>query len=197
MSASPVVYSTCIESLFLRGLRGRLTARCKERLRQAGLDVDGKLEPSYPLEQWKEFLRLVARELYPVHPAEAAYRELGMRFMDGFLETFIGKATMSVLRVLGPHRAVMRLSHNLRAGNNFSQVEVTVHGPMDVEVWLNDVFADHPAFTEGLLHRGHTASGAQACRVETLAFDGTSATLRVRWEGGARRAETASSPSQP
>jgi len=197
MPASPVVYSTCVESLFLRGLRGRLTARCKERLRQAGLDLDRKLEPSYPLGQWKEFLRLVVRELYPQHPAEAAYLELGVLFMDGFLETFIGKATMSVLRVLGPHRALKRLSHNLRAGNNFSKVELTVHGPTDMELWLNDVFADHPAFTEGLLHRGHTASGAHACRVETLAFDGAAATLRIRWEEGSRRAEAASSRTRP
>jgi uncharacterized protein (TIGR02265 family) len=187
MQASLVVYSTCVESLFLRGLEGRMTPRCRERLRQAGLDLDRKLEPSYPLERWKEFLRLVVRELYAQQPAEAAYLELGVRFMDGFLETFIGKATMSVLRVLGPRRALRRLGHNLRAGNNFSDVQFKEHGPLDVELWLNDVFADHPAFAVGLIHRGHTASGARDCRVETLAFDGTAATLRLRWEEGARR----------
>ncbi len=196
MPTSPVIYSTCIESLFLRGLRGRMTARCKEQLRQAGLDLDGKLEPSYPLERWKEFVRVAARELYPQHPPEAAYRELGVLFMDGFLETFIGRATMSVLRVLGPQRSLRRLRNNFRAGNNVTEVQATEHSPMDVELWINDVFADHPAFTEGLIHRGHTASGARDCRVETLAFDGSAATLRVRWEEGTQRADATASGSR-
>lgn len=195
MRGSPVVYSTSVESLFVRGLREQLTPRLRERLRLAGLDLDRKLEPTYPLEQWKELLRLTVRELYPQHSAEVACAELGVRFMDGFLETFIGKATMSVLRVLGPHRALRRISHNLRAGNNFSEARLTEHGPGDVELWLNDVFADHPAFAAGLIQRGHEASGARACRVDTASFDGTSATLRIRWDEGARQGTVSAAPA--
>ena len=193
MTRSPVVYSTSVEALFVRELGPRMPRRLRERLREVGLDLDRPLEPSYPLERWKGFVREAARELYPRLPPEDAYSHLGMAFMDGFLKTFIGKATMSVLRVMGPRRGLKRLSQNLRAGNNFSEVRWVEHGPTEVDIWLNDVFADHPAFAAALICRGHTENGARDVRVDALDFDGTAATLRVRWaEAPAQRVAAAS-----
>ncbi len=194
MPNSPVVYSTSVEALFVRELGPRMTGRLRARLLEAGLDLGRPLEPSYPLERWKGFVREAARELYPRLPVEDAYSHLGAGFIDGFLKTFIGRATVSVLRVMGPRRGLKRISQSLRAGNNFSEARWLERGPTEVELWLNDVFADHPAFAVGLLTRGHTACGARDVVVDALGFDGTAATLRVRWtEEPERRAAPGSS----
>jgi uncharacterized protein (TIGR02265 family) len=183
MHPNPVVFNTCVEGLFVRGLGTRMTVRCRERLREAGLDLD-RLEPTYPLARWKEFVHIAARELYPGLTHDEACWKLGEHFMEGFLQTFIGRTIIRVLRVLGPRRALQRLGQNLRAGNNFSEFRMAEHGPGDVEVWLNDTFANSPAFAAALIARGHAAYGARNVRVQTVQFDGAAALLRIRWDEG-------------
>ncbi|MET0404430.1 MAG: DUF2378 family protein, partial [Cystobacter sp.] len=58
MSDGKVVYAGTVEALFLRALENRLTPACRQRLSDAGLDLEQKLAPTYSLEQWKQFLRI-------------------------------------------------------------------------------------------------------------------------------------------
>ena len=65
MADELLVFEQTIEAMFHRALNGRLTPRCKARLREAGLDVDQKPRPAYSLDAWMTFLRITAEELLP------------------------------------------------------------------------------------------------------------------------------------
>ncbi|HLM43450.1 MAG TPA: DUF2378 family protein, partial [Myxococcaceae bacterium] len=108
MADELLIFEQTIEALFVRALGGRLTPDCKARLREAGLDVDQKIKPAYSLKSWMTFIRIAAEELYPGMPLEESTFKLGEAYIEGFRETMLGRAVLSLLRVLGPRRALNR-----------------------------------------------------------------------------------------
>ncbi|GHG85091.1 DUF2378 family protein [Comamonas sp. JC664] len=191
-SSEKLVFTQTVEALFVRALENRLTPACREHLRRAGLDLDQKLERSYTLEQWKEFLRIAAGHVYGGVPAEAAYYSLGERFMDAYFGTFFGRALLGVVRLAGPRRMLLRAGMGFRAGNNFSVVEIVERGPTSLELRMNDVLADLPTFSAGLLARAVELCGGWRVVSIPEEFDGTAATFHIRWaEAPAEAALTA------
>ena len=189
MTTQKLVLSNCVEGLFRQGVGPQLTPRCRERLKAAGLDLEGRLEAAYPLARWREWLAIAAAELYPQLSEQDAHFQLGDRFLSGYFETLFGRVVLPLLRALGPRRALARLQQNFRSGNNFSEVTLVDHGPGDVEVRVNDVFARHPHFVMAIVTRAQEAAGAQGVQLQLQAFDGTACTLRLRWrESGLRGA---------
>lgn len=180
-SSEKLVFTQTVEALFVRALENRLTPACREHLRRAGLDLDQKLERTYTLEQWKEFLRIAAGHVYGGVPAEAAYYSLGERFMDAYFSTFFGRALLGVVRLAGPRRMLLRASMGFRAGNNFSDVEIVERSPTSMELRMNDVLADLPTFAAGLLARAVELCGGWRVVALPEEFDGTGATLHIRW----------------
>ncbi|WP_141588820.1 DUF2378 family protein [Myxococcus sp. AB056] len=176
-----LVFNQTVEALFVRALENRLTPACREHLRRAGLELDQKLERAYTLEQWKEFLRIAAGHVYGGVPAEAAYYSLGERFMDAYFGTFFGRALLGVVRLAGPRRMLLRAGMGFRAGNNFSVVEIVERSPTSVELRMNDVLADLPTFSAGLLARAVELCGGWRVVSIPEEFDGTSATFHIRW----------------
>jgi len=188
MTTQKLVLSNCVEGLFRRGVGAQLTPRCRERLKAAGLDLEGRVEAGYPLERWREWLTIAAAELYPELSEAEAHFQLGDRFLAGYFETLFGRVVLPLLRALGPRRALGRLQQNFRSGNNFSEVTVVDHAPGDVEVRVNDVFAKHPQFVMAIITRANEAAGAKDTQLEVQSFDGTACTLRLRWaEASARK----------
>ncbi|NTX01748.1 DUF2378 family protein [Myxococcus sp. CA051A] len=180
-SSEKLIFTQTVEALFVRALENRLTPACREHLRRAGLDLDQKLGRTYSLEQWKEFLRIAAGHVYGGVPAEAAYYSLGERFMDAYFGTFFGRALLGVVRLAGPRRMLLRAGMGFRAGNNFSVVEIVERSPTFVELRMNDVLADVPTFSAGLLARAVELCGGFRVVVLPEEFDGTSATFHIRW----------------
>jgi uncharacterized protein (TIGR02265 family) len=181
--ASPekLVYSGTVEALFLRALENRLTPACRQRLREAGLDLDKKLATTYPLEQWRQFLRIAADHVYAGLPAEAAYYSLGERFMDGYFSTLFGRALLGMVRLAGPRRALLQARLCFRTSMNFSEVRNVERGPTIQELWVNDMVADQPTFVAGALARAVELAGGQRVVVLPEDFDGQSATFHIRW----------------
>lgn len=180
MADELLIFEQTIEALFVRALGGRLTPDCKVRLRQAGLDVDQKLKPAYSFKSWMTFIRIAAEELYPGVPMEEGTFKLGEAHIEGFRETMLGRAVLSLLRVLGPRRTLNRATQNFRAGNNYTESRLTEHGPGQFELWMNEV-GDFPAFTAGIIHAGLTIAGAKELRVEPADYDGHACTYRISW----------------
>ncbi|WP_163996102.1 DUF2378 family protein [Pyxidicoccus caerfyrddinensis] len=180
MADELLIFEQTIEALFLRALSGRLTPECKARLRQAGLDVDQKLRPAYPFDSWMSFLRITAEELFPGEPLEQGTWKLGEAYIEGFRETMLGRAVLSLLRVLGPRRALMRATQNFRAGNNYTESKLKELGPAQFELWMNEV-GPYPSFTAGIIHAGLRVAGAQAIFIETSGYDGHACTYRINW----------------
>jgi uncharacterized protein (TIGR02265 family) len=181
MTGEKLVYAGTIEALFQRALENRLTPTCRMRLREAGLDLDQKLSPTYTLEQWKQFLRIAADHVYAGMPAEAAYYSLGERFMDGYFSTLFGRALLGMVRLAGPRRAVAQARLGFRTSTNCSEVRTVEREPTTLEVWLNDVLADQPTFTAGVLTRLVELAGGQRVVALPEGYDGQSATFHVRW----------------
>ncbi|HYH95851.1 TIGR02265 family protein [Hyalangium sp.] len=181
MTAEKLVHAQTVEALFVRAFENRLTPACREALKRAGLDLDRKLERSYTLDQWRNFLRIAAAHVYGGVPAEAAYYSLGERFMDAWFGTFLGKALLGVARLAGPRRMLQRAGQGIRAGNNFSEVQVVERGPASLELYMNDVMADQPTFAAGLLARAVELTGGWRVVAIPEGFDGTASTFHIRW----------------
>jgi uncharacterized protein (TIGR02265 family) len=181
MNPEKLIPASIVEGLFVRALGTRLTPTVHARLRQAGLDLDQKLESTYPLEKWKDFLRIAADHVYAGLPLEAAYYAMGERFMDASSETLTGRALLSVMKLAGPMRTLGRAGRTFLANNTFSDVELTEKGPTSAELRVNDVLADMPTFAAGVLSRSLELVGAHNVVAVPEAFDGTACTFHVRW----------------
>ncbi|WPB73437.1 TIGR02265 family protein [Archangium violaceum] len=191
MTGDKLVYAGTVEALFLKALENRITPACRLRLREAGLDLEQKLTPTYTLEQWKQFLRIAAGHIYAGMPAEAAYYSLGERFIDGYFSTLFGRALLGMARLLGPRRALTQARLCFRTSTNCSEVRIVERGPTEVEFWLTDIGADQPTFVAGALARAAELAGGQRVAVVPEGFDGQSATYHVRWS---EQADAAVSP---
>jgi uncharacterized protein (TIGR02265 family) len=176
-----LVYAGIVDALFLRALENRLTPACRMRLREAGLDLDKKLASTYPLEQWRQFLRIAADHVYAGLPAEAAYYSLGERFIDGYFSTLFGRALLGMVRLVGPRRALLQARLCFRTSTNFSQVRNVERGPTSQELWVNELMADQPTFMAGALARAMELAGGQRVVVLPEDFDGRSATFHIHW----------------
>ncbi|RKH15251.1 DUF2378 family protein [Corallococcus sp. CA047B] len=175
------IFAQSVEALFVRALGPHLTRDGRQRLKAAGLDVAGPLRHNYSLEQWRAFLEVAARDVFPGQPAEVAYLELGARYLQGFRQTSVGRASMQLVTHLGPEKTLERVPYNLRAGNNFNEVRVEELSKNAATLWVKDVLADNPFFACGFLAETLRASGAGTLEVKPIAFDGTAATYRLTW----------------
>ncbi len=171
-----VIFQQVIESLE-RVLGQRLDAPLRQRYRdELGIDFSKRL-PAYPLETWNRAVRLAMEALQPGVEAKAAQKFLGRRVVETFRETLIGKALFAALRVLGPKRAVVRMTRNLRTSNNYTESTVEETEPGQYVVWLNQI--DLPWFDEGVLEAGLQAAGAPGCVVEVMRHDEKGTTYQV------------------
>lgn len=180
-----IVFRHTLEGLFVRGLRGRLSAAQARRLEEAGLALHGELRASYPLADFERFLRIVAEELYPGAPVSTAFRKLGEQLLAGYGETLVGKAVLSLLPLVGPGRTLQRMRENFRSANNYSEMRLTELGPGDFELWTNEG-SELRFLQQGLIAAAMRHAGAQDVEVEVVRHEAASATLRVRWRQAAR-----------
>ncbi|WP_044889300.1 TIGR02265 family protein [Myxococcus hansupus] len=192
MASEKLMFAQSVEALFIRALGPYLTREGRQRLKAVGLDLSEPLRPQYTLEQWRGFLRVAARDVFPELPPHEASFALGARFLQGFRQTSVGRASMQLVTQLGPQRTLERVPYNVRAGNNFNEVRVEESTKDSATLWMKDVTADTPDFAAGFLAETLRSAGAGQVKVEPIAFDGTAATFRVTWTKAAGRAPVAS-----
>ena len=174
-----VVFDHTIEGLFIRGLGSRLSPRARQRLKEAGVDVDKRLLPAYPFNTWMTSLRIAAEELHPGEPLDQAMRKVGEAFIHGYRETLLGRAVLGVMSVLGPQRTLKRATQNFRSGNNYTEATVSDVSPGCADLWMNEV-GPYPTFTAGIISAALTAAGSTPT-VEVRGHDGHACTFRVTW----------------
>ncbi len=180
MADELLVFEQTIEALFVRALGGKLSIECRARLRQVGLDVDQKLKPAYSFQCWMNTLRILAEEVHPKLPLPEATFKLGEAYVEGFRQTMLGRAVMSLLRVLGPRRTLARATQSFRAGNNYTETRLAELSPTQFDLWMNEVGA-FPEFTAGIIQAGMRMSGAKDLNVEPRGYDGHGCTYRISW----------------
>ena len=173
-----LVYDYTMEAL-LRVLGQPLTAGHLAGLRALGVHPR-QLQPAYPLEVYTQVLHFVVAELWPQLPRDEAGFELGRAFMRAYQQTVMGKAVAAVTRVIGPHRALERMSRNFRSANNYTETALNKVGPHHYELWFNH--ARHTNFFRGLLTEALTRTGARNLSVTLLSTgEADEATFRICW----------------
>lgn len=177
-----LVYVQVVEGLLQHGLHGQVSPRLKQRLKQAGIDLDRPLLPAYPVPMWTHCLSVIAEETYPGVPREESFRRLADAHVQGYGRTVIGRAVYGVMRLLGPRRLALRLPQTLRATDNYTEAELIERGPNTYEMRMNSAL-DAPGYVEALLESMLRVGGAEAPKVTKTHADpaAPSSTYLITW----------------
>ncbi|WP_158501759.1 DUF2378 family protein [Vitiosangium sp. GDMCC 1.1324] len=149
-------------------------------LMELGVDPSRPLLPAYPVETYTAVIDFIAAQLWPGLPRDEAGFELGRAFMRSYRETLMGKAVLSVTRVIGPHRTLERMNRNFRSANNYTETRLQKVGPSTYELWFN--YAMRTGYFRGLITEALEKTSAKALSVTLVASStGGEATFRISW----------------
>ena len=174
-----LVWGHTVEGLVRCG-KPRATPLWHKRIRAAGLDLEKPLATAYTREQWREFIFISAEELFE-GAMESRLEQLGLAFIDEYAKTFLGRAVATVLSVIGPKRAILRMTKSLRSGNNYSETSATFTHAGRAEFWLNDTLGA-PTYICGALTAVLRLTGTPSVRIRTISTDGKAATFEIEWD---------------
>jgi uncharacterized protein (TIGR02265 family) len=180
------MFDHVVEGLFQRSLGKKLSAAGRANLKVAGLDLEKPLRPAYPFLEYVGFLEIAARDVYPDKSMQDAMFELGAGFLDGYLDTLMGRAILNFAKLLGPARAIRRSGRTWRQGNNFTQVEVIERNETCFELRFN-VVGPYPEHTQGALYGALRVNEDLDVEVKLLERVGDGATYLLSWRKKAAR----------
>jgi uncharacterized protein (TIGR02265 family) len=183
VAEEPMMFAHTVEALFLRAFAGEVSERCRERLRQVGIDLERPLLPAYPVATWVAALEVAAAELLPHLTREAAYLQLGRRIVDGYVHTMLGRPLTTLGRLLGPHRVLEGMTHMLRTANNFQLTRLQLPGPEEAQLWVN-TRVPVATYYQGLLSSMLERCGVSALEVEPGQSTGDGYRYTIRWHMG-------------
>lgn len=121
MSApEPLVFPTAFEGL---ARAFRFDGPSAQKLLALGVNFD-KLDPAYPLATFLSALDVAADNLGSLGTPATRYRLLGRAYVKGWVGTKSGLATVTVGRLLGPKRLLLRMQATFRTSANYVVTEV-------------------------------------------------------------------------
>lgn len=174
-----VVFSSMIEA-YLKGLGPLVTPKTLEELKQAGLNL-GKLPPAFPEKQMLQFLEIFARNAWPHEQHPERMRLLGQHAIKGWQSTLLGSAASAVMKVMGPHRSLARLTKNFKTTNNFSEATYQLVGPNEALVTVNDV-QGIITYWKGVFEQGISIVASDPKVTIDKQLPGPDATFRLTWK---------------
>jgi uncharacterized protein (TIGR02265 family) len=175
-----LVFEHTVESL-LRALERPYTPAQIAGLDALGIDLSKPLLPGYPVETYGGLIDFVARQRWPDLPLEQGQFEAGQAFIHAYRQTLLGKALSGVLRTIGPHRVIERMTRTFRTANNFTETRLRKLGPANYELWFN--YASRPHYFRGMVHAVIESCGAKQVEVKLVAgAAGSEVTLQVTWQ---------------
>jgi uncharacterized protein (TIGR02265 family) len=145
----PVAFDQLMEGLLLHAMKDRLDAEARKRLLALGVDVTRPLLSAYPLVTLLGTLKLCAELRYPELPREEARYQLGLRTLEGFGSTAMGKALFGMARMWGARRMLGHMTRVLQTGINFARARSRELPSGDVEVTVEVL----PEFRSAITHR--------------------------------------------
>lgn len=177
MAEPRVAFSSLMQSL--EKILRPIDAPTMERVRALGIDFD-KLLPAYPVETWYAGIELAMSRFDPSLTPEQKQNHFGVRLVEVYGDTLVGKAMYAMMRLIGPERSIQRATRSFRTATNFLDTSYVVHGPRDWELTMNEVVFPHryPGFFEKAL----SVAGAKNVKVELTRLTDTHASYRSRWD---------------
>ena len=114
----------------------------RERLKALGVDPD-QPRPAYSQEVSLAVMAFVGETLFPSLPLHERETEMSAAFLRGYSGTLVGAAAVGLAKVVGPERAIARLTRSLRTANNFAEGGTVSVGEKRVGVWIQPVVRPH------------------------------------------------------
>jgi uncharacterized protein (TIGR02265 family) len=145
----PVAFDQLMEGLLIHAMKDRLDLAARERLLALGVDISRPLLSAYPLVTLLGTLKLCAELRYPELPREEARYQLGLRTLEGFGSTPMGKALFGMARTWGARRMLGHMTRVLQTGINFARARSRDLPNGDVDVTV-EVLAE---FRSSITHR--------------------------------------------
>lgn len=136
----PIVFAPAFEAL---GRSFRLSTATLSELQALGVRFDA-LERSYPLATFLAALDVVANSLENLGTATTRYRLLGRAFLKGWVATKVGLASVTVGRLLGPKRTLLRLQQSFRTSANYVETQAVERPPRALELLVTTGEAFRP-----------------------------------------------------
>jgi uncharacterized protein (TIGR02265 family) len=115
-------------------MKDRLDAEAKRKLLKLGVDVDRPLLSAYPLTTLLGTLKLCAELRFPDLSREEARFQLGLKTLEGFGSTSMGKALFGMARMWGPRRMLNHMTRVLQTGVNHARAQSRELPGGDIEV---------------------------------------------------------------
>jgi uncharacterized protein (TIGR02265 family) len=172
------VFAQAFESL-LRTCGTPPSAEVVLAFKKAGVDVDRPLQVAYPLPVYLDVVLAVRQLRYPQLSDAEAFHRLGRSFIERYSTTVMGKALMAMLKLMGPKRALSRLTQSFRTASNYVEATAREIGPGRHEVRIWPVrYAD---YYQGMLQAGLEAAGAKDLVVTTRSYEDEVAVYELRW----------------
>lgn len=188
----PVLFGHTVEALH-SAFGDRLNNAARQSLLQIGMDMNAPL-PAYPLYVGEEAIKVMARALYPELPEKQGWERMGEEWLEGYLQTMLGKAILAMGRTIGLRRVLERMQRNFKTASNYLSAAAVVHGPTDVELrtWIEPPYLDFCSGREsvllhyrvGILRQAVHEFRARNPDVSIEAWEPATQTARyrIRWE---------------
>ncbi len=177
-----LVFGPTIEGLFVRGLKDKLPPALVLQLKELGLDLTKPILPAYPRAVVNAAVLLTAKTLYPNDSLADAFYKVGQHVSIGAFSTVLGSATLRLVKLVGPTRALQRIARTFRTTNNYMTVALRELAPTDWELELSPS-NDQPSYMQAVIEDVMKIAGAKELKVETVNHDKANerCTYRVRW----------------
>lgn len=145
----PVAFDQLMEGLLIHAMKDRLDLAARQKLLALGVDISRPLLSAYPLVTLLGTLKLCAELRYPELPREEARYQLGLRTLEGFGSTPMGRALFGMARTWGARRMLGHMTRVLQTGINFARARSRDLPNGDVEVTV-EVLSE---FRSSITHR--------------------------------------------
>lgn len=177
MDPNPVIQAWVFEGMFLKALPA--DAAFKAELKAIGYDADAPL-PEYPLALYARCCKVASRRFLPEMEEREAQRELGRRYIDGVLNTFIGKVIAVPMRFGGPVRMLDRLPRYVEMSGTHMKVRTTRTSQRTTQIDIHFHPDADQSFTHGFLEGVMKAVGVDAT-VARIGGEGNDGVFLVSW----------------
>jgi uncharacterized protein (TIGR02265 family) len=143
----PVAFDQLMEGLLLHAMKGLLDGEARRKLRALGVDVERPLLSAYPLSTLLGTLKICVEVRYPDLPREEARYQLGLRAIEGFGATGMGKALFGMARMWGARKMLSHMTRVFQTGVNHARAQSRELPNGDVEVKVDVLPEFHAAIS--------------------------------------------------
>lgn len=157
------------------------TGAFREDLKSAGFDPD-RPKPEYALRVWHDCVDVAARHLYPNERRERAWELVGERFIEGYLQTLVGKLIAVALPFLSPQSFVQRAPRFMSTGLVGAEVKLDWKGSKSATVTLTNV--EHPAchLLAGVIAVSLGRINARGVKIQASPFGNEGSQVTASWD---------------